>query len=372
MNERMPHVMPESSSPRRRERRWLYAVAWLPCLTIYLAAFFVNGVPLGMAARGALANLLPEAAVGAAVLRLPRRLPWPEGRRLRFFAAHLGLLAAFVLASAAGWVALVGLDELLFKGAFRVHIEVRILPWRLLNDVLIYCTLAGLSYAWHNAAAGREQAARATQAEALRARAELQAMRSQLNPHFILNTIHALVGLVRREPAIAEEALERLGDLLRYGLRVQREGLDEVALREEWSFVESYLDLERLRLGERLGLSFDAAAAALDCSVPTFALQALVENAIRHAIAPRAGGGRLAITARLVDERLRIEVEDDGPGAAAAQPRQGSQGLGLRLLRERLSALYDGRASLGLSGGAGGGVRAVLELPARRLGEDDA
>jgi signal transduction histidine kinase len=365
-----PTLMPESPA-RGRERRWVYAAAWLPCLAIYLAAFIVNGVPLGMAVRNALANLLPEAVVGAAVLRLPRRLPWPEGRRARFFAAHAGLLVAFVLVSAAGWVALVGFDELLFKGAFRVRIEVRILPWRLLTDVLIYCTLAALSYAWHNAAAGREQAARATQAEALRARAELQAMRSQLNPHFILNTIHALVGLVRREPAVAEEALERLGDLLRYGQRIQREGLDEVALREEWSFVESYLDLERLRLGERLDLSFEAATAVLDCSVPSFALQTLVENAIRHAIAPRAGGGRLAIAARQVDDRLRIEVEDDGPGTAA-KPRPESQGLGLRLLRERLAALYDGQANLRLDSRAGGGVRAVLELPVRRLGEDGA
>ncbi len=164
---------------------------------------------------------------------------------------------------------------------------------------------------------------------------KLEALRSQLNPHFILNTFHALIGLVRREPAVAEAALERLGDLLRYSLRIQRESLDEMTLRDEWSFVQSYLDLERLRLGDRLRVSFEAAAATLDCLVPSFALQTLVENAIRHAIAPRAEGGHLAVSAHQVDGRLRIEVEDDGPGDSAQPPAE-SHRLGLRLLQEPL------------------------------------
>jgi signal transduction histidine kinase len=346
----------------------MYAVAWLPFLTIYVAAFTTNGVPLQSAVRNVLATVLPQALLGALVLRLPRRLPWPEVSRIRFFAAHLGLLLAFILASTAGWFALVGLDTLLFAGSFDLGLQLRVLPWRALNDLLIYCTLASLSYAWHYAAASREQAARAARAEAMRARAELEALRNQLNPHFILNTFHALIGLVRREPAVAEAALERLGDLLRYSLRIQRESLDEVTLRDEWSFVQSYLDLERLRLGDRLRVRFEADAAMLDCVVPSFALQTLVENAVRHAIAPRAEGGHLAISAQQVDGGLRIEVEDDGPGAAAP-PSAESHRLGLRLLHERLAVLYEGRASLNLETAAGG-VRAVLELPARHSLED--
>jgi sensor histidine kinase YesM len=354
--------MSGSSIPSRRWR-WAYAVAWLLVLTIYVAAFTAGGMPLGYAFRGSLVNVLPGALLGLLVLRLPRRLPWPESRKARTFAMHLGLVIAFLVASSAGWIALVALDELLFTGSCCTQINLRILPFRILNGLLIYCTLAGLAYAWHNAEASREQAARAARAETLRARAELEALRSQLNPHFILNTFHALIGLVRRDPALAETALERLGDLLRYSLRIQREGLDEVKLREEWSFVQSYLDLERLRLGDRLRVSFDASPATLDCNVPSFALQTLVENAIQHAIAPRAEGGRLAVSAQQRDGRLRIEVQDEGPGGSA-QPAAESHRVGLRLLQERLAALYGEQASLSLHPAAGG-VRAVLELPVR-------
>src|SRR5215472_15815700 len=112
---------------------------------------------------------------------------------------------------------------------------------------------------------------------------------------------YAQAGLVRREPAVAESALERLGDLLRYSLRIQRESIDEAPLREECAFVENYLALERLRLADRLRVSVDTPPATLECLVPTFAVQILVENAIQHAIAPRASGGLLQICVRRVD-----------------------------------------------------------------------
>jgi signal transduction histidine kinase len=347
-----------------RGRRWLYAAVWLPFLTLYLTLFVTNGMPLGLAARGAVANVLPIALLGVGVLSLPRRLPWPKTRRTRFFTTQAALLVVFLLASGAGWAALVTLDRALFRGSWSTRIEPRLLPWRTLNDLLFYCGLVGLGYAIQNAAEGRELAARAARAEALQARAELEAMRSQLNPHFILNTFHALIGLVRRDPAVAEAALEQLGDLLRYSLRIQREGLDEVTLRDEWAFSRSYLDLERLRLGDRLRATFDAEGETLDCIVPSFALQTLVENSIRHAIAPRAAGGRLAVSAGQVGDRLVIRVEDNGPGGAA--PPGESHGVGLRLLRERLTALYGERARLDLEAIAGG-VRVVLDLPARHL-----
>jgi LytS/YehU family sensor histidine kinase len=297
-------------------------------------------------------------------------------RKGRFFAAHLGLLAAFLLLSVAGWLLLVAIDSLVFTGHVAA-MNFRFVAFKLFNDVLIYGTLAGVAYAWHNADA-------VAKAEALRARASLEAMRSQLNPHFILNTFHALVGLVRRDPAVAESALEQLGDLLRYSLRVQRDGIDEVPLRDEYALVESYLELERLRLADRLRVTVELPPPTLECLVPTFAVQILVENAVRHAIAPRAAGGRLEIRAVETDGRLCITVKDDGNGSStnalaadgAAVDGQtidawleGSR-MGLRLLHERLAALYGNQAALTLRSSATE-TCASLTLPARRTSEDE-
>jgi hypothetical protein len=319
--------------------KWVYPAAWIALMAIYAAALFANGIPIGFAVRNAVANLLPDALVGIAVLRMPR---WIRG-----FGPHVALMIAFVVLAGAGWLGLVGLDSLLFGGPMKINW--RIVPFRVLNDVLIYSTLAGV--------------AGAAKAEALRAQASLEAMRGQLNPHFILNTYHSLVGLVRRDPAVAESALEQLGDLLRYSLRVHRDGVDEVTLAEECAFVESYLALERLRLGERLRVRVDTSAAALETLVPTFSVQILVENAIRHAIAPRAAGGMLDIRVQEHDGRLRIAVRDESNGDAL-ETNEGSR-MGLRLLQERLAALYGARATLTLRS-VEGGTCADLELPARR------
>jgi sensor histidine kinase YesM len=187
-------------------------------------------------------------------------------------------------------------------------------------------------------------------------------LRSQLHPHFVLNLLHAMLGFVRRDPARAEAALERLGELLRFGQWVHQTGSDWVPLSREWDFVRSYLELERMRFGDRLRVSLEADDAALAVPVPPFALQPLVENAIVHAVAPRAAGGAIALSASRSGGRLRLAVRDDGPGAAegaiAASPR-----MGLRLLRERLAALYNGRATLAFERAEGGGLRVLLDLP---------
>ena len=356
----------DERSRRMSSDAWIYAAAWVALMTIYAAAFIANRMPAGLAIRGALANLLPDALLGIAVMRLPSRLQWPEEGKGRFFAAHAGYLVAFLVLASTGWIALIALDCWVFDRKFEN--PVRVLPFRALTGVLIYGTLTGVAYARENAARVREQAERAAKAEALRARASLEALRSQVNPHFIFNTYHALLGLIRRDPAVAESALERLGDLLRYSLRVHRDGIDEVPLREECAFVDNYLALERVRLGERLRVRVDTPAETMDHLVPTFAIQILVENSIRHAIAPRAAGGLLRIESRADDGRLRIAVIDEANGEPVQARAEGS-GMGLRLLEERLAALYGSAARLTLRTGAGG-THAEIELPARR-GDDE-
>ena len=341
--------------------RALYVAVWLPCFGLYAAGIAASGASAGQAIRGALASVLPWAIFGLLVLRAARALPWPEEGRARVLLVHFALALGYIALTTAGWFTLVTIDRRILMRATRTPFSWRVIPWQALIGSFAYAALVSATYARQYAARVREQSARATRAELLRATAELAALRSQLNPHLMMNTLHTLLGLVRREPALAEQAIEHMGDLLRYGLRLHREAIDEVTLREEWDFVRSYLALEALRLGDRLQLRVQADENAMECFVPAFVVQPLVENAIRHAIAPRARGGTLEIEARRERDRLRLVVVDDGAGFS---PEAAVDGLGLHLLRERLQALCAGESELRLASGPGG-TRVELELPVR-------
>jgi signal transduction histidine kinase len=339
----------------------LYVAAWTPLAVVFAALFLAVGSSPGVAIRGALVSVLPFLLLGLRVWTLPSELPWRDDRRLRFFAAHLALAALYATFGVAGAFALRNLEAFFVTGR-AVPLDLIMVAWQAVMGGLLYVAVAGTAYAWWNDRRLREEAARTAHAEALRARAELAALRSQLNPHFLLNTLHAALGLVRRDPERAERAIERLGELLHYGLRMHREAIDAVALADEWQFVRSYLEIESLRLEKRLRLELEADPEALRGSVPPFVLQALVENAIVHAIAPRREGGRVSVRADRRDDRLRLEVRDDGPGFATGGTAGGA-GLGIRLLRERLALLYGSDARLAIGAGEGGGVHAVLDLP---------
>jgi two-component sensor histidine kinase len=356
--------MEVSANPAERRRpapMAAYSGAWVVLTGVYTALFAASGVPVGMAAKGSVAAALPPAVFGLAALGLARRWPWPPAGRwrlgLRLVAALLGLAAA----SVGGWLLLVELDLRLFPGAGHRPTP-PIVAWQLVIDFLLLSSLCGVGYARHGAEALRQAREDAARAETLRARAELELLRSQVQPHFILNVLHALLGLVRRDPGRAEDALERLGALMRFGQEVHQSGRDWVPLSREWELVNSYLELERVRLGSRLETSIEADPEALSVLVPPFALQPLVENAIVHAVAPRAGGGRVEVAARRASGRLRLSVRDDGPGATEAQVLE-SPRMGLRLLRERLAALYAGRARMLLEAPPGGGFGVLLDLP---------
>ena len=338
-----------------------YAGAWAALATVYALLYTAIGAAPFMAVRSAIAAVVPDALFGLISLRLARRWPWPIGGRWRLATRVGPALLGLALASTAGWLLLIGLDGWLVTGAAKWP-SGPIVVWQTVINSLIHLALAGIGYAWHTAEDLREARERAARADVLRARAELQLLRSQLHPHFVLNVLHALLGLIRRDPAQAERALERLGELLRFGQWVHQTGSDWVPLSREWEFVTSYLELERVRLGDRLRVETHADAPALEVPVPPFALQPLVENAIVHAIAPRASGGRVDVSARRSGGRLILEVRDDGPGVSEAEIGA-SPRMGLRLLRERLAALYAGRALLSFDSPAGGGLRVRLELP---------
>ncbi len=352
--------LPKRSVPRAAAIA-AYAGAWALMAAVYAAVFAsMPSVPTAMAVRGALSAILPNALLGIVSLRLARRWPWTREGRWRLAARLVPAILGLTAAATAGWYLLVCLDGWV-RGAVRLP-ELPVILWEIVINDLIHVALAGIGYAWHTASALEDARDRAARAEVLRARAELQLLRSQLQPHFVNNVLHALLGLVRRDPALAETALERLGELLRFGQWVHQSGSDFVPLSREWDFVRSYLELERVRLGDRLRVCLDADEWALEAPVPPFALQPLVENAIIHGVAPRASGGRVDVSVRRSGGRLQLAVTDDGPGGSptevAASPR-----VGLRLLQERLAALYAGRAYLSFESPEGGGFRARLDLP---------
>jgi signal transduction histidine kinase len=185
--------------------------------------------------------------------------------------------------------------------------------------------------------------------------ARLASLEARLQPHFMFNTLNAISALIQEDPAEAERTVERLAALLRFSLDATERGL--VPLEHELKIVTDYVEIERTRFGPRLGYTIDVAPEVAGADVPPLTLQPLVENSVKHAIAPRPAGGRLRIEAALADDRLRLSVWDDGPGftADAMQP-----GHGLDTLRGRLAARFGADASLSIARRDGGTLVTVL------------
>jgi hypothetical protein len=219
---------------------------------------------------------------------------------------------------------------------------------------LVYLAAIGCAYAYKLVVEARER-------EAQLATARLSALRMQLHPHFLFNTLNTALVLVREQnTGAATRTLELLASLLREGIRSDRP--HEIALRDELRFVEQYLAIEQVRFADRLHVEWSIDEHARDALVPEFVLQPLVENAIRHGFAKRAEASTISIGARVDGPTLELTIADDGLGFDASQP---ARGVGLTNTRERLRVLYGGRAALEISSAPGRGTRAVVRIPFR-------
>jgi signal transduction histidine kinase len=347
----------------RRGRFWLlYAAAWAPFVILYAVLIAREGAPPPWAAVSAFMTVLPAALMGALVYELTGRIGGPERGRARLATLHTLLAIGF---SAVWCASIVGVMWLGAPKPVLTDFVRNALGWQFVSGLTVYGVIAGVAFAARAWRRLREQEREAARSEALRVRAELEALRAQLDPHFLFNTLHSLMALVRSDPRAAEQAVERFGDLLRYVLDVNRERRDEASLADEWAFVHSYLALEQLRLGTRLRVVEHVDPDLLDSVVPTFVLQPLVENAIRHAIAPHARGGTVTIAARSDGtDRLVLEVRDDGPGRTRDHALEAT-GVGLRVLRQRLDVLYGPNACLEITTAPGEGFAATISLPLR-------
>jgi two-component system, LytTR family, sensor kinase len=206
---------------------------------------------------------------------------------------------------------------------------------------------------------------RSIRAEAAAHQAQLEALRYQINPHFLFNSLNAISTLVtERRNDEAARMLSRVSDFLR--LTLSAPVRDEVALADEIDYVRQYLEIERVRFGDRLRVEVDVSPDAWEAAVPAFVLQPLVENAVRHAIAPRETGGAITIEARRTGDMLRVSIIDDGPGVREDIRANGNGRIGLSNTRDRLRELYADRGRLELTNADGGGTRATIDVPFRR------
>lgn len=253
--------------------------------------------------------------------------------------------------------------------------------------VILYFAVLGIGNAIDSQRRLRQREVHAAQLTTALARAQVQALQTQLQPHFLFNTLHAIGMLVHENPTAAGRMLTRLGDLLRQTLALT--DVPEISLRDELSILNDYIGIERVRFGDRLTVDIDVDQTLLDSAVPTFVLQPLVENAIRFGVTSRIGPGRISISAKRNGNSLALVVQDEGPNVSVPNhaisitplgdqesslsdhsfPRENRNGVGLATTRARLATLYPSasESSLELRKLSNGGTTVTLTLPVRQL-----
>lgn len=226
----------------------------------------------------------------------------------------------------------------------------------------MYLPIVLIAYAASYYKKFRDRELRTSQLQAQLEKARLQALKSQLQPHFLFNTLNSISALMLTNVEAADRMITLLGDLLRISLETA--GTQMTTLSRELEFVNCYIEIEKVRFEERLQVSIEVAPETLDASVPHLLLQPLVDNAIKHGISKLVSGGEIRISAKQDDADLHLEVRDNGPGFRESG-HSASGGVGLRITRERLETIYGQDQSLELLSLPEGGVAARVSIPLR-------
>jgi two-component system LytT family sensor kinase len=209
----------------------------------------------------------------------------------------------------------------------------------------------------------RERELRTSQLETQLAKAHLQALKSQLQPHFLFNTLHSISALMLTDVPAADKMMARLSDLLRMSLEDSETQL--TTLSRELEFVNGYLGIENIRFEDRLEIVLDIAPDTLDAEVPHLLLQPLVENAVQHGISRLSSGGEIRVAARRDGHSLRLSIRDNGPGLGKGGRSESGAGLGLKATKERLETLFGNTHTFEICTPAEGGVEASVRIPFR-------
>ena len=287
------------------------------------------------------------------VLWLGARFPLERKRLLRNLVIHLALSApvAFVHIFL---LQLVNGLLLTWSHSYQPPVPIAALLVGLgATDIMVYWGIVAVSQAVNYFRKYQEREFRLAQAQ-------LQALRMQLQPHFLFNTLNAIAELVYSDPQAADRCILSMSELLRFTLESHR--TQDVALKDELDFLEKYLAIQQVLMRDRLRVRVNVEPETLDASVPNMLLQPLVENAIKHGISPRPEGGNIEVHARRLDGKLHVEIADDGLGLSE---QQNGNGVGLVNTRERLKHLYGHEQAFNLSSFPGRGVTIRITLPFR-------
>lgn len=360
-------------------RRWVFPVTVLAVFTTFGLSRFAY-IWLDDLARGhtpdPLAKLIEEMtgayAAGVVFLILVwlvPRFPLQRSNWAGRLPAYVGLVIGLgAFHTTLMWASRTLLFPLAGLGAYDYGIMRFRYPMEFAIQAPNIATFIILLHAWEWYKRSREREVNAARLEQELSRARLERLESQLEPHFLFNTLNGISSLMYHDPARADRMLGRLSDLLR--LTFERSPEPEVTLAEELEWLDWYLQIMQLRFGDRLTIRQEIAPDTLDLAVPRLLLQPLVENALKHGPARRAGAATLVISVHRDAERLSLSVEDDGPGVPDPATAVGN-GVGLSNTRERLGTLYGDLGRLTLANRPEGGLVVAVQLPAKQLQRRD-
>ena len=343
----------------------LVALAWTGIGVVFAQPYVLKGGGYG-ALFATLFNWWLWGLVTPLMLAIDRRLPYPDSQLPQRVGAHL--LAGLLIVPT---YVFVGATVEYLTGMNKwnpLSQPAAVLDW-FLWSWLVYCLILGMLQAYKYYKRYLSDELQMERLERRFAEARLNALRMQLDPHFLFNTLNAISSQVERNPKLARTMIEHLGDLLR--LSLESKNRQEIPLSEEVAFLEHYLEIQKLRFGDRLKVDLRIAPEVKYASVPCLFIQPLAENAIRHGLSGRAAGGTLTITAERVDEKVEIRVLDDGLGLPPGWQLETSTGLGLSVTKERIAGLYpDGTSRFVVRPRASGGTEVDISLPLHVIRED--
>lgn len=371
-----PLTIADEGARLRRLTRVLFALVWLvPALLATLQLWLVGDASgrhygLGTALVWQGATWLLWGVWSQLILSLVGRVPLGTGRLIKWIATHVAIMS---IICAVNTISQAWLDHVFTAD----HVAPLALDLRLVLvnnldfQVVLYWAVLGAAYMVEYARRYRERDRAAAELEQKLASTQLDALRMQLNPHFLFNALNSVAELMEMDVREAQRTLTRVSDLLRLSLRSA--GSAVIPLWQEIELVELYLQIARVRYGQGLEVDIDVDSSAVDMDVPSFLLQPLVENALKHGLAPGHHDQAIKVTARRNAGALELIVEDNGKGLdglittsgrfMAARPSVDGLGIGLTNTRSRLTMLYGDRYAFRMSNQGNGGCRVEIRLP---------